>query len=184
MRVIAGTAKGRPLKSPRGGTTRPTSDLIRGAIFDILTAMGADFSNVLDLYAGTGALGIEALSRGAGWCDFVEKDNRQCALIRANLAQTGLTEKGAVHCWPAEKVLTRLHGSYSLVLADPPYQDEKAELVLQEIAASLLLGPDATIVLEHSKKKPAPPSLGGLGLISSRRHGDTSISFYGSGGKT
>lgn len=184
MRVIAGTAKGRHLKSPRSGGTRPTSDLIRGAIFDMLTAMGADFSHVLDLYAGTGALGIEALSRGASRCDFVEKDARQCGLIRANLEQTDLAKKGAVHCWPAEKVLTRLHGSYSLVLADPPYQDEKAESVLQDIAASSLIGPDAIVVLEHSQKKRAPPSLGNLSLINSRRHGDTSISFYSSGGRT
>jgi 16S rRNA (guanine(966)-N(2))-methyltransferase RsmD len=152
MRVIAGTAKGRHLKSPRSGGTRPTSDLIRGAIFDMLTAMRADFSHVLDLYAGTGALGIEALSRGASRCDFVEKDARQCGLIRANLEQTDLTEKGAVYCWPAEKVLTRLHGSYSLVLADPPYQDEKAESVLRD-RRLLSAGPDAVVVLEHSQKK-------------------------------
>lgn len=182
MRVIAGTARGRHLKSPRSSATRPTSDLIRGALFDMLIAMDADFSRVLDLYAGTGALGIEALSRGADWCDFIEKDSRQCALIRANLEQTSLAEKGAVHCWPVEKVLTRLQGSYSLILADPPYQDEKAESILQEIAASSLVGPDAIIVLEHSQKKPAPLSLGKCSLLNSRRHGDTSISFYGSGG--
>jgi 16S rRNA (guanine(966)-N(2))-methyltransferase RsmD len=182
MRVIAGIARGRPLKGPRGRGLRPTSDLVRGAAFDILTAMGADFSRVLDLYAGTGALGIEALSRGGGWCDFVEKDERACRLIRQNLETTRLREKGAVHCWPVEKVLTRLEGQYSLVLADPPYGDEKAEAVLEELCRSPLVGSDAAVVMEHSHRRPPPPVLGSCPLVTSRRHGDTSISFYRSGG--
>jgi 16S rRNA (guanine966-N2)-methyltransferase len=183
MRVIAGIAKGHRLKSPRGRGLRPTSDLVRGAVFDVLEAMGADSSRVLDLYAGTGALGIEALSRGAQWCDFVEKDARSCQLIRDNLAHTGLADKAAVHCWAAERVLTRLKGQYSLILADPPYQDERAETVLQGLAASSLVGPDAVIVVEHSQRRPPAPALGPCGLISSRRHGDTCVSLYRSGGR-
>lgn len=182
MRVIAGTAKGRPIKGPRGRELRPTSDLIRGAIFDMLAAMGTDLSRVLDLYAGTGALGIEALSRGGGWCDFVEKDERACHLIRQNLETTGLAENGAVHCWPVNRVLTRLKGQYSLILADPPYGDEKAETVLQQISDSPLAEPDAVIVMEHSRRRPPPASLGRRPLVTSRRHGDTVISFYRAGG--
>lgn len=182
MRVIAGTARGRHLKGGRERGLRPTSDLVRGAMFDILQAMRTDFTRVLDLYAGSGALGIEALSRGAGWCDFVEKDARFCRLIRGNLELAGFPEKAAVFCLPAEKALTKLTGEYSLILADPPYQDEKADAVLRAIAASSLTGPDTVILLEHSKRKTPAPALGPLQLVTSRRHGDTVISVYHPGG--
>ena len=181
MRIIAGTARGRRLKGGRERGLRPTSDLVRGAMFDILQSMGVDLSRVLDLYAGTGALGIEALSRGAGWCDFVENDARFCRLIHENLELTGFSERAAVFCLPAERALTKLSGEYSLILADPPYQDDKADEVLRRIAASSLTGSDAVILLEHSKRK-TPPDLGRPHLAVSRRHGDTIISIYRSGG--
>ena len=184
MRVIAGTAKGRQLKGPRGRGLRPTSDLVRGAIFDMLAALGADLTRTLDLYAGTGALGIEALSRGAESCDFVERDSRSCKLIRDNLVHTGLAERAAVHCFPVDKVLTRLQGEYSLILADPPYEDEKADTVLQDIAASSLVASAAVIVVEHSQRRPLPSVLGNCEMINSRRHGDTCISIYRSGGSS
>lgn len=110
MRVIGGSAKGRPLKAPRGPGTRPTSDLVRGAIFDMLRSMGADLSRVLDLYAGTGALGIEALSRGAEWCDFVERGQRSCQVIRENLAHTGLALNAAVTRFPPGRPRTGCEG--------------------------------------------------------------------------
>lgn len=179
--MIAGTARGRRLKGGRERGLRPTSDLVRGVMFDMLQSMGADFARVLDLYAGTGALGIEALSRGAGWCDFVEKDARVLRLVRENLELAGFAEKAAVFCLPAERALTKLTGEYSLILADPPYQDEKAENALQDVAASSLVGPDTIILLEHSKRK-VPPDLAPLQLATSRRHGDTVISIYRSGG--
>jgi len=150
-------------------------------MFDMLQSMDVDFSRVLDLYAGTGALGIEALSRGAGRCDFVEKDYRFCRLVHENLEIAGFSEKAAVFCLPAERALTKLTGEYSLILADPPYRDEKADTVLERVAASSLIGQEAVILLEHSKRK-TPPELGALPLVASRRHGDTVISIYRSGG--
>jgi 16S rRNA (guanine966-N2)-methyltransferase len=179
--VIAGKARGRHLKGGRERGLRPTSDLVRGAMFDILQSMAADLTRVLDLYAGTGALGIEALSRGAAWCDFVEKDARACQLVRENLELAGFAQDAAVFCLAAERALTKLTGEYSLILADPPYQDEEAEGALRTIAASSLVGPDAIILLEHSKRK-APPDLAPLRLAASRRHGDTVISIYRLGG--
>ena len=181
MRVIAGIARGRHLKGGGERGLRPTSDLVRGAMFDMLQSMGVDFSRVLDLYAGTGALGIEALSRGAGWCDFVEKDARFCRLIHENLALAAFSEKAAIFCLPAERALTKLTGKYSLILSDPPYRDEEADGVLQRVAASSLMGREAVILLEHSKRK-TPPDLGTIPLLTSRRHGDTVISIYRSGG--
>ena len=181
MRIIAGAARGRQLKGGRERGLRPTSDLVRGAMFDMLQSMDVAFSRVLDLYAGTGALGIEALSRGAGWCDFVEKDFRFCRLIHENLETAGFSDRAAVFCLPVERALTKLSGEYSLILADPPYQDEKAGAVLQRLAASSLIGSEAVILLEHSKRK-TPPDLGAPPLVASRRHGDTVISIYRSGG--
>lgn len=180
--MIAGAARGRRLKGGGERGLRPTSDMVRGAMFDILQSMGADLSCVLDLYAGTGALGIEALSRGAARCDFVEKEARFCRLIHDNLEASGFDAEAIVFCLPAERVLTKLSGEYSLILADPPYRDEKADEVLESIAASSLVGPETVIVLEHSKRKTPPGTLGSLGLATSRRHGDTIISIYRSGG--
>ena len=182
MRVIGGTARGHHLKGGSERGLRATSDLVRGAVFDMLQAMDADFGRVLDLYSGTGALGIEALSRDAGWCDFVERDARFCRTIRENLEQTGLNEKAAVFCIPVERVLTKLTGKYSLILADPPYAEEKADVALQRFAASSLVGPETVIVFEHSKRKTPPESLADLPLLTSRRHGDTVISIYRRGG--
>jgi len=178
MRVIGGSAKGRHLKAPRGRGTRPTSDLVRGAIFDILRSMGADFSRVLDLYAGSGALGIEALSRGADWCDFVEQGQRSCQAIRENLVHAGLTASAAVHALSARQVPDRLRGPYTLVLADPPYNDERALEHLERVSTSPLVAPGAVLVLEHSRRREAPAALGGRPLQQTRRHGDTCVSFY------
>jgi 16S rRNA (guanine966-N2)-methyltransferase len=176
VRVTGGTARGRRLKVPRG--IRPTSDLVRGAIFDALDAQGVDRSRVLDLYAGSGALGIEALSRGSDWCDFVERDAAGAAAIRENLALTGLEARAKVHRLPVERAAERLEGRYTLVLADPPYADETAEAALASIAESALLAPGATLVLEHSSRRAAPETLGPLPLAWRRRYGDTEVSIY------
>lgn len=178
MRVIAGEAKGLRLKRPAVRHLRPTSDLVRGAIFDMLASLGADFTRVLDLYAGSGALGIEALSRGAQWCDFVEQDRTASATIRENLALAGFQERGRVHCLPVERVLGRLEGLYDLVLMDPPYEGEGAMQVLAQLSASPLVGPGSTLVLEHPWRRLPADECGHFALVSRKRHGDTGISIY------
>lgn len=181
MRVIAGRVKGRRLKSPpgRSGRIRPSSDIVRGAIFSALASMDADLCRVLDLYAGSGALGIEALSRGAAWCDFVERDPAACGVIRENLRITGLSQSALVLCLSVEKALGRLQGPYTLVLADPPYADEKAGAALEALASSSLVEPGRTIiVLEHSAREEPRGALGPLSLVSVRRYGDSAVSIY------
>lgn len=184
MRVIAGVARGRNLKSPprprqpgRPGI-RPTSDMIRGVIFDMLDAMGADYARVLDLYAGTGALGIEALSRGEGEADFVDTDAAAIATVRANLEVTGFTGRARVHKFDAKAAPSRLNGPYTLVLADPPYYDEGAFAAAEAVAASALVTPDSVVVVEHHRRETAPERLGALPLYRSRQHGDTVVSIY------
>ena len=98
MRVIAGKARDTDLKFPKGTTTRPATDLVRGAIFSILENTASDWAQVLDLFSGSGALGIEALSRGAGWVDFVESEPRCCGIIKENLEKTKLAAQAHVYC--------------------------------------------------------------------------------------
>lgn len=178
MRVIAGEARGLRLKRPAVRYLRPTSDLVRGAIFDILASLGADSTRVLDLYAGSGALGIEALSRGAHWCDFVEQDRAACAIIRENLALAGFQERGRVRCLSVEKALDRLEGPYDLVLIDPPYEDEGAVTVVARLAGSSLVGPGSTLVVEHPWRRLPADRWGRFTLVSRKRHGDTGVSVY------
>ena len=184
MRVIAGSARGRALKSPprprESGKPgiRPTSDMIRGVIFDMLDAMGADYTRVLDLYAGTGALGIEALSRGEGTADFVDSDGAAVATAQANLRATGFGARGSVHRMPAESAVSRLRGPYTLVLADPPYYDEDVFAVALAVAESDLVDDASIIVVEHHRRQEPPEALGRFPSYRRRRHGDSVVSIY------
>jgi len=157
---------------------RATSDLVRGAIFDALASQDVDLSRVLDLYAGSGALGIEALSRGAAHCDFVERHAAAASVIAENLRLLSLEGQAKVHKLAVERVPERLHQAYSLVLADPPYDDEAARAALEVVAGSSLVAPDATLVLELSSRSETPDTLGPLRLVWSRRHGDTQVAIY------
>lgn len=184
MRVIAGSARGRALKGPprvqasgKPGL-RPTSDMIRGVIFDMLDAMGADYERVLDLYAGTGALGIEALSRGDGRAVFIDSEAAAVALVRANLAATGFAARAEVLQLPAALAVSRLSGVFTLVLADAPYYDEDAFAAAAAVAGSARVDARSIIVVEHRRGIEAPDALGPLPLYRSRRHGDTVVSIY------
>ncbi len=177
MRITAGRAKGRELRGPPGA--RPSSGRVRAALFSALQSLGADLSRVLDLYAGSGALGIEALSRGANWCDFVDQSAAACRQVRRNLEATGLAAQAAVHCLPVERAPERLRGPYTLVLADPPYGDATALAALERVAASHLVEAGRTVlVLEHSARTAPPLRLGPLELVKTLRHGDSALSFY------
>ncbi len=177
MRVTGGAARGRRLKSPRGGV-RPTTDRVRAAIFGALEAQGVDLSKALDLYAGSGALGIEALSRGGGWCDFVEREAANVALIRENLALAGLRDRGRVHRMTVERAPARLAGPYSIIFSDAPYDDVTALDALKQIAESPLAGADTILVVEQSSRIEAARELGPLALRWNRRYGDCQMSIY------
>ena len=179
MRVTGGVARGIALTAPRGVETRPTTDRVREAIFSILYSMEADLSRVLDLYAGSGALAIEALSRGEGTADLVERSAAACAVIRQNLVRAGVAERARLHCAEVRRTLTRLESrAFTTVFLDPPYADPTIEQTLETLAASGLLAHGGTIVLEHRHSRPPPPSIGALALRSDRRYGDTGVAFY------
>src|SRR3970282_999951 len=178
MRVIAGRAKGHRLAGPPSRATRTTSDLVRGAIFSALDSMGADLSRTLAFYAGSAALGIEARSRGAQRCDFVERDARTCASIRQNLSKTGFEGQGEGLCLPVERGRARLSGPYTLVLADPPYALAAAATLELLEERGLVEAGRTTLVLEHSSREEAPERLGGPDQGEKLRDGASAVSVY------
>jgi 16S rRNA (guanine966-N2)-methyltransferase len=175
MRVIAGSAKGHQIKAPKRTATRPATDLVRGAIFSILETTNADWSRVLDLFSGSGALGIEALSRGAGWVDFVEHEPRCCRIIKENLEKTKLADYAHVYCCSVAKALSFLEEEYSIILIDPPYADSSIGSLLQQLANSRLVGAETIVVVTHSPHLPLESSYPPLRALKERRHGDSCI---------
>jgi 16S rRNA (guanine966-N2)-methyltransferase len=178
MRVITGKAKGHHLKFPRGTKTRPVTDLVRGAIFSILENIADDWSQVLDLFAGSGALGIEALSRGAGWVDFVESEPKCCDIIKENLKKTRLSAQAHIYCCNVSKALSFLDKEYNIILMDPPYSNSSTGDFLTQLATSGLVGTKTTIVVTHSARQPLYQTRAAINLVKEHRHGDSCISFY------
>jgi 16S rRNA (guanine(966)-N(2))-methyltransferase RsmD len=177
LRVIGGTLGGRRLEGPPRSGVRPTADRVREALFEVLGGLVED-ARVLDLYAGTGALGIEALSRGAAWCDFVESDPKAQAVIRENLTRTALLDVSKLYPLPVARALARLQGPYGLVVADPPYEYDRAESELTQVVSGGLLAAGGVLAVEHSQRRPWPETLGGRPQLSSRRYGDTRVTLY------
>ena len=177
-RIIAGSERGRRLKGPPSHLTRPMSDKVREALFAVLGSMGAGPLRVLDLYAGTGAIGIEALSRGAEHADFVDSQKAACSVIRDNLAIAQFTHQGAVHCMPIDLIYQRLRGPYDLVILDPPYAAPDIATQLEHLAASSLLQSDALVALGHWPRLHLPDAIGRLTLLRTRCHGDSCFSIF------
>ena len=171
MRVVAGEFKGRRLRAPRGMRTRPTADRVREALFSMLGDVSG--VRVLDLYAGSGALGIEALSRGAASAVFVERDPRAAAAIEHNLRSLGLDQ--AVRRQDALRFLARGEGTYDLVFCDPPY--DSVPRIAGPLAERLpaLLSRGARIVTESDKRSPLELP---LALLAERTYGDTRIAIH------
>ena len=182
MRIIAGEAKGHQIKVPRGTVVRPATDLVRGAIFSILETITSDWAQVLDLFAGSGALGIEALSRGAGWVDFVEREPRCCAIIKQNLEKTKFGTQAHIYCCSVSKAISFLDEEYNIILMDPPYSDTSIGNLVTQLATSRLVGTGSTVVVTHSSHLPLSSTYATLNLIKERRHGDSCIAIYQKGG--
>jgi len=178
VRVIAGEAKGHRLKVPKGKSIRPATDLVRGAIFSILEGVVGNWQWVLDLFSGSGALGIEALSRGAGWVDFVERNPRCCAIIKENLEKTKLATKAHVYCCTVAKAISFLDKEYSIILMDPPYSNASIGSVIERLATSKLIGTDTVLVVTHSPHLTLNSTYATINLLKEHRHGDSCIAVY------
>jgi 16S rRNA (guanine966-N2)-methyltransferase len=175
MRIVAGAAKGRRLAAPTGDEVRPTADRVKEAMFAALQPI-LPGAAVLDLYAGSGALGLEALSRGARQVTFVERDRRALEVLRRNIDTVGLDGATVV----AGTVASTLAGSppgapFDLVLADPPYRLPKAELAAILAAVVAHLAPGASVVVERAARDGTPPWPAALGPADPRRYGDTAL---------
>ena len=170
MRIIAGAWRGRPLTAPPGHDTRPTSDRAREGLFSMLASRVGSFEGleVADLFAGTGALGLEALSRGAAHCTFVEKDAAAAAALKRNIDTLGAGDRAEVHIRPAEHAAPPRRPC-DLVLMDPPYRSSLAQQALERIAAPGWLALGAWVSVETSTEALAPPPL--LRIEAERRFG-------------
>jgi 16S rRNA (guanine966-N2)-methyltransferase len=179
VRIIGGELRGRRLLAPIGGKIRPTSDRVREAIFDIL-GPAWNFPRVLDLFAGTGALGIEAVSRGAGEVVFVEQGKDALTVLKGNLKALGLKSRAWTLPVTAKRgiaILAEKGLAFNLILIDPPYGKDLVRKTLEEIARGCILAPAGVIVAEHSSRDEIIPPAS-LALSQQRRYGDTTVSFY------
>jgi 16S rRNA (guanine(966)-N(2))-methyltransferase RsmD len=179
MRIISGTSKGRKLVTPRSQSLRPTSDRVKESIFNILQddIVG---KVVLDLFAGTGNLGIEALSRGAKKTIFVEKGRQALRLIQRNLTQFGLEERSEILPKDANRaigILKQKGESFDLILMDPPYEKGLIQRTLMKLNSYPIYHEDSILVIEHNRREPLSTVMDGWNLIRQRRIGDTLISF-------
>src|SRR5438034_7366992 len=175
MRVIAGRYKGRRLNAPDWQGLRPTSDKLRETLFNILAPRTAD-ARVLDGYAGTGAIGIEALSRGAAHVTFVERDRRAQALIAENLARCGIADGYVMIRASVSRALADLQSaSFDIMIFDPPYEQEPDEILA---AAADRLAAGGVLVLEHARRAQTPESAGRLARTRQVMSGDSALSLY------
>lgn len=184
MRVISGSARGRRLNAPQDHRIRPTSDRIKEALFSIIISLCGDISGfrVLDIFCGTGSLGIEALSRGAASAVFVDNHRNSISLVRANLESTGLASKGEVIVAEASASLERIAVmglKFDLVLADPPYNKGMPLTLLTGLISLDLLAEGGVVVIETSSHE-GLQEMDGFTLFNRRVYGDTALSFYSS----
>jgi 16S rRNA (guanine966-N2)-methyltransferase len=181
MRVIAGKYRSRTLRSLKGQMLRPTSDRLRETLFNILgpTVGGATF---VDFYAGTGAVGIEALSRGAHHAIFVEQHAAAVALIRRNLESLGIGAEAEILSMAVARAIERLesrHAHAQFVFLDPPYAaDSEYESVLEALGESPLIAPGGRVIVEHLKKRDLAERIGDLELARVVEQGDAALSIY------
>jgi len=179
MRIISGTSRGRKLVTPRHQSLRPTSDRVKESIFNILQDDVED-KVVLDLFAGTGNLGIEALSRGARRALFVERGRQALRLIQRNLAQVGLEGRSEILPKDANRaigILNQRGECFDLILMDPPYERGLIQSTLIKLNFNPIYHKNSILVVEHNRREPLPHVLGGWDLVRQRRIGDTLISI-------
>lgn len=181
MRIVGGSARGRTILGPKDAKTiRPTADRVRETLFNVL-GQSLEGLTVLDLYAGTGALGLESVSRGADRAVLVDSGREALGLCRANLEALGFKDRVEVLASPVTRALGLLGGRgerFSIIFADPPYAAEVVTELLDGISTHGLLADEGVIVLEHAKREPAPEAHAGFERFDQRKFGDTLVSLY------
>ena len=180
LRIISGTLRGKKLHSFHGKGIRPTSDRTREAMFNILSHGIVSGATVLDLFAGSGALGIEALSRGADTATFIDRDPAAISLLKKNLRSCCLEERARIISWDIERNLNCLRSrdrQYNLIFLDPPYHRDLVYPALRHLKQSQAMTPGACLVLEHGNADQLPLPISDVNLLDQRRYGKTLVSF-------
>lgn len=179
MRIVSGSARGRRLKAPPNESkTRPMADKIKEALFGSLASFGVQPERILDLYAGSGSVGIEALSRGGEWCDFVDRDRIAVQTIRDNLRNTGFETQGTVHHTAIESFLGGVREPYDFVILDPPYADPAILDTLERLSRSAAVQDGTIVVIGHWPRLEMPDDIGLLSKLRGRCHGDSCFAIY------
>ena len=179
MRVLAGALKGRKLVTPKGDRTRPTADQVRIALMDTLMPW-LPGARVLDLFAGAGGVGFEALSRGASHVTFVERDAHAVAALRANVVSLEVRDHVRIHRGDVARALGRLHAEgarFDIIFLDPPYEVDVSPTLMQ-LGGGGLITPGGVVIAQHLTKKAPAEHIGGLLAFRTRRFGETTLSFY------
>ncbi|MDP4092677.1 MAG: 16S rRNA (guanine(966)-N(2))-methyltransferase RsmD [Bacillota bacterium] len=180
LRVISGSARGHKLKTPKGLSTRPTTDRVKESVFNIISAYIED-ADILDLFSGTGSLGIEALSRGAHRGVFVDESRECYGIIKDNLIHTKLNDNAEVFtndCVSAVKLLGERKMQFNIIFMDPPYSKNLVEVALNSIEKNDIIKFSGLIVAEHRSTDIVPESAGKLVLVRRKEYGETAVSFY------
>ena len=177
MKIVSGTYGGRPLKTLEGKTTRPTSDKVRGAMFNMIGPY-FDGGRVLDLYAGSGGLSIEAVSRGMEQAVLVEKDRRAQGIIASNIQMTKESHKFQLLRMEAHQALSQLQGTFDLVFLDPPYAKEQIVADIEALAERGLLGEEVMVVCETDKAVDLPEEIACLGIWKEKIYGISKVTVY------
>ncbi|HID95691.1 MAG TPA: 16S rRNA (guanine(966)-N(2))-methyltransferase RsmD [Candidatus Latescibacteria bacterium] len=181
IRIVSGTAKGRFLRTPKGRRTRPVIERVREAIFDILSEK-VEGARVLDLFAGSGSLGIEALSRGAKEAVFVDSSLIAVATIRSNLKTLGFMDRSEILPGDSRKVIERLgrdNRKFDLIFSDPPYKKRMTKEILETLVAWDVLAGDGVVVTRCRRDEPWPEAVSGLVPIFKRIYGDALLALWG-----
>lgn len=177
--MISGSCRGRKLKTVKGKTTRPTADRMREALFNILASKIPN-AVILDLFAGTGALGIEALSRGAKYSVFIENDRRALSTIKENILLCQMGDKSATIQWDIVKNLTCIEPTarlFDIVFMDPPYKKDIIPKTIENLKNTNALKKSTDIIVEHASEKALPSEISGYDVVDKRKYGNTAFSF-------
>ncbi len=179
MRIVSGEGRGRKLRAPKSlGITRPMADKIKEALYSVLDSLGVEYDKVLDLYAGSGAVGIEALSRGASWCDFVDRDSHAVRAIRENLASVGFADRATIHQVPVLAAIRGAREPFDMVVFDPPYADPEIIPTLDALSFSNAVRDGTIVAVGHSPRVDLPEQIGRLEKLRERCHGGSCFSVF------
>lgn len=178
MRIISGSLKGFNIKTPKRLSTRPATELVRGAMFSMLEHLDPPMGKVLDLFAGSGALGLEAISRGFAFTTFVELNGPACRIIKENLQNARAENRAQVLNVRVEKAFNILKEPFDVIVMDPPYRKEELNEFLNKILSSHLVKDDTVLAVNHSVRQDLSDQYGFFKQVKHTRHGDSLISIY------